>query len=233
MSKSRTSAPSDAQQSSSSIHRENSSHAPLNPSRLWQSHGPGSFPDDRDSILSQDPAESFTDEPAFSPRTQPVEFGDDGIHPQLPNIASPVEDEADTHVRGILEEPSEEADAHTLLLESYDQGPGCGSNKCNHGTLSPRPTTHRSTMSFDSQFDFRKRSQGGTEEGSGNNDNSTHGPKQSTIAGRLFRARPAATRMSTTQFLAKEHGIKSTRLMYVAFSYSFLVAVEFRSITNS
>ena len=232
MSKSRTSASSGTQASSPSMHRENSSRAPLNPSRLWQSHGPGSSLDDETSLLSQDPAESFTDEPAFSPRTQPVEFGDDGIHPQLPHIASPVEDEADTHIRGVLEEPSEEAHAHTLLMESYDQEPGCGSKICNHGTFSPRPTTQRSIKSSDGQFDFRRRHQGGTEEGTGDN-NSMQGPKQLTIAGRLFGARSAVSRMSTTQFLAKKHGIKSTRLMYVAFSCSFFIVVEYKSITSN
>ena len=233
MSKSRISTPSDTEPSSSSMHREISSHAPLTPSRLWQSFGPGTSPTDESSTLSQNPPDSSTDEPTLSPRTQPLEFGDDGIHPHISHIASPVGHEADTHVRGILEEPSEEPDAHTLLMESYDQGPGCGSKKCNHGTLSPRPTTQRSTMSFDSQFDFRKRRQGDTEEEAGHNDNSMQGSKQPTIAGRLFGGRPAASRMSTTQFLAKKHGIKSTRLMYVAFSCSFCVVVEYKFITSN
>ncbi|MCJ1245746.1 hypothetical protein MMC30_002950 [Trapelia coarctata] len=203
----------------SSVHRDAGSHAPFSPSRLWQSHEPGSSsPEDNKSGLWTDSAETGAEDPIYSPRTNPVEFDNDGIHPLLPNNAAPLEDSADTHMEGALEEPSNyEADAHTALLESYNQSPACGNKHCNHGTFSPRPEMHRKAMSYDSQFDFGSRQAGNLAASpTGDESNSARGIFGAAVAEGMF-GRNSAKKMSTTQWLAKRHGVKDTRLMYLSY----------------
>jgi len=159
----------------------------------------------------------------YSPGTNPVEFQDDGIHPLLPSSAAPLEDSAGTHMEGALEEPEEyEADAHTSLLESYNQGSACGNKRCNHGTFSPRPEMHRKAMSYDSQFDFGSRQESIVESTASDNGNPQRGIFRAAVVEGIL-GRSSAKKMSTTQLLAKRHGVKDTRLMYVVL---YLVAIS-------
>ena len=209
----------------SSTYRDTGGHAPLTPSRLWQSHGPGSSPEDHTSTHSQDCRESSTDEPGYSPRTNPVSFEEDGIHPLLPNRAIPIEDSADAQVEGALEEPPiEEVDERTRLLESYNRGPGCGADPCTHGTLSPRPASPNSPASVDSQYQFGKRHNISTAHnhergGSGSSRGYSYNGLLS-VEGLLGRGNNTK-KMSTTQLLAKRAGVKSTRMMYVALVFVY------------
>ena len=204
----------------SSTYRDIGGHAPLTPSRLWQSHGPGSSPKDLTSSHHQGYSSSSSSEPIYSPRTYPVSFEEDGIHPLLPGRAPPAEDSADTQVEGALEEPSnEESDENTRLLESYNRGPGCGTEPCNHGTFSPRPI---SPKSLNPQYKFGERhdkSSGHDRERNG------YGTGRDYIGllsvdGLLGRVNNPK-KMSTTQLLAKRAGVKSTRMMYVGFIFNY------------
>ena len=157
------------------------------------------------------------EEPVYSPRTNPVEFEDDRIHPLLPSNAAPLEDSADTYMEGALEEHSEyEPDAHTSLLHSYNQGSACGKKRCNHGTFSPRPEMHRKAMSYDSQFDFGSRQESIAKDTAVDNSNPGRGIFGAAVAEGTFGMN-STKKMSTTQWLAKRHGVKDTRLMYVVF----------------
>ena len=204
----------------SSTYRDAGGHAPLTPSRLWQSHGPGSSPEDHTSTHSQDFSESSSDEPGYSPRTHPVSFEADGIYPLLPHRALSVEDLADTQVEGALEEPPvEEVDENTRLLESYNRGPGCGTDPCTHGTFSPRPASPSSLASVDPKYKFGERHNISTaqsyERGSSSVSRGYPYNGLLSVDGLLGRGNNTK-KLSTTQLLARRAGVKSTRMMYVA-----------------
>jgi hypothetical protein len=101
----------------------------------------------------------------------------------------------------------EEASAYTHLLSrrrSSHAHPG----PCDHGTFSPRPGTRQSSGSCSSsKLNFRDTFGGNVGElGSGSG------------LGRLVEARLTGGKhgkMSTTQWLAKRHGLKNTKSMYV------------------
>ena len=113
------------------------------------------------------------------------------------------------------EEPSEyEGDASTSLLESYNQGSTCGNKRCNHGTFSPRPKPHREVKSYDSQSNLRNRQEYIVEGTASDNGSPQGGTDGAAVVGAV-RGRTSAKKISTTQWLAKRHGVKDTRLMYV------------------
>ncbi|MCJ1319132.1 hypothetical protein MMC15_004465 [Xylographa vitiligo] len=205
----------------SSTYRDAGGHAPLTPSRLWQSHGPGSSPEDHTSTRSQDFSESSSDEPGYSPRTHPVSFEADGIYPLLPHRALSVEDLADTQVEGALEEPPvEEVDENTRLLESYNRGPGCGTDPCTHGTFSPRPASPSSLASVDPKYKFGERHNISTaqsyERGSSSVSRGYPYNGLLSVDGLLGRGNNTK-KLSTTQLLARRAGVKSTRMMYLSY----------------
>ena len=204
------------QSPASSTHRD--SHAPLTPSRLWQSHEPGSSPEDNRLSTSPNQLDQEDDELRYSPQNHPVDFEDDGIYPLLPNSAPPLDNSQDTPVEGDLDEPSaHNADARTRLLDSYNRPPGCGNAKCDHGTFSPRPLTHRSTISYDSQYNFGGRYEGSMGNGIAGSSSNTRGILGDAVAEGLFGA--GSKRMSTTKWLAQRHGVKNSRRMYVILAH--------------
>ncbi|MCJ1288021.1 hypothetical protein MMC26_007374 [Xylographa opegraphella] len=212
----------------SSTYQDAGGHAPLTPSRLWQSHGPGGSPEDHASIQSQDYSESSTDGPGYSPRTNPVSFEEDGIHPLLPSRALPVKNLPDAAVEGALEEPpSEEANENTRLLESYNRGPGCGNDPCTHGTFSPRPASLRRPASVDPQYKFGERhdrSTAQTHERGGTSISRSYSYNGLLSVDGLLGRGNTTKKMSTTQILAKRAGVKNTRMMYVALMTYMVVA---------
>lgn len=173
------------------------------------------------SGLWGDSATVGTEDPMYSPGMNPVEFEDDGIHSLLLRRAAPLEGSADVHAEGALEEPSEyhEADAHTRLLESYNQGPACGNKRCDHGTFSPRSDTRRRAMNYDSQFDFGSTQESIVEGIASDNRNPQRGMFGAAVVEGIFGTN-SVKKMRTTKWLAKRHGVKDTRLMYVVFYLS-------------
>ena len=193
---------------SSSVTRD-VTHAPTTPSRLWQSHEPGSSPEDR---RAAPPSRDATDDDEhYSPHAHPIHFETDGIHPRLSEAAPTAEDQKNTHVEAeIVEQDAFEShpDAHVRLLDSYNKHPACGHLDCEHGALSPRPRTHRSTMSWDDQYHFGGRPPANAEDGRAGN----VGGIGAAISERLLNG---GKRMSTTQWLAQRHGVKNQKQMYV------------------
>ncbi|MCJ1479134.1 hypothetical protein MMC13_007818 [Lambiella insularis] len=200
--------PSQPSSAASSTFHDVGGHAPLTPSRLWQSHGPGTSPDDHMSTLSQGSGDMSKDASTYSPRTHPVSFEENGIHPLPPSHTAPVEDSADANVEGRAAETTEEpADENIRLLESYHRAPGCGDSDCGHGTFSPRPKIRPTMLSFGGTYD------GGIASGTANvrrylNSLSTEGP---------FGGGNNSKKMSTTQLLVKKHGVKNTWWMYLSY----------------
>lgn len=201
----------------SSIQRDGGNHAPLTPSRLWQSHEPGTSPEDR----RIDSSPSITEQTSYSPVAPIVDIEDDGVHPTVTSYASSARDFADTEIQGGIDEPSDhDIDAHTRLLETYNRAPGCGARNCNHGTFSPRPSTRRSA---NSEYSFGGRYDGGIGNGVGASSSSSYGVFGDTVMTGLFGAKKGGGRqMSTTQWLVETHGVKNLRAMYVDLMFNVL-----------
>lgn len=178
-------------------------YAPTNPSRLRTSIVPdnSSPPDDTERAgfgSSENPVEKRLSVPYFL-----VE----GINPGDPEPASAAENDASAQAEPRFSSPPLLSERNRLLTsDNWDAASGCGSINCKHGTFSPRPGSPRSYGS-DSINGFADRyvSRQGTsysETGDASN-------------------RPLADgdgrHMSTTQWLAKKHGIKMSRLMYLSY----------------
>ena len=198
----------------SSLHRDGGNHAPLTPSRLWQSHEPGTSPEDR--RIGSPPGS--TEQTTSSPSAHTLEIDDDGVHPTVTAYASSAGDSADTEIQGGINEPSDHGiDAHTKLLKTYDRAPGYGAQSCNHGTFSPRPGIRRSEYSFGGRYD------GGIGNGPGESSNRSYGILgDAVMTGFLGAKKDGERQMSTMQWLAKTHGIKNPRAMYVDLMFKVL-----------
>ena len=122
----------------------------------------------------------------------------------------------------IAREP--EADLRTRLLthRTWDQASACGSDSCNHGTLSPRPPTRGSVRTYGSV------NSDSVEDPYGDNhyahapieDSPTFDSMGAAIAAGLLRS--GTSKISTTAYLARMHGVKNRRLMFLAYYFPFL-----------
>jgi len=184
-------------------------HAPLNPSQLRMSHEPGTSPEHSKSAAQ-------SDDEHHSPFSQDPHVEGDTIRPAASEPTSPYTGPAHIAVEGGITEPSsQDVDARTRLLQSYNDHPGCGLKSCNHGTFSPRPTVRRSYFSHDSQSGRR-----GSYARGGSVDGTTSVPDGASgdAAGDWTLGGGKGKRLSTTQWLAKRHGVKNPRRMYVRLS---------------
>ncbi|KAF2719304.1 hypothetical protein K431DRAFT_273036 [Polychaeton citri CBS 116435] len=119
-------------------------------------------------------------------------------------------------------------DARTALLKDQkkykvNEEHGCGEENCTHGTFSPRPKFNRrgygsfATMnSEDSEEGLGGRYAGGLGDGVGNSGDNAHGLLGDAVTDSLLGPREG-NKMSTTQWLARRHGVKNTRLMYLLY----------------
>lgn len=187
-------------------------HAPLNPSGL------------RRSIVASTSPDTAVTRQGNSRGKQPsiVETGKDET-----GIQATSAEDANTGVYKSeqLTEPPQwqgnELSARTRLLgdDHWDAASGCGSENCAHGTFSPRPLSPRqgSYMSYGS-FDSSAISHkgfGGTYEG-GNTDGEDVDPSHSLLGDAIadgVMGGGHGPKMSTTEWLAKKHGVRSRRMM--------------------
>lgn len=189
-------------------------HLPSVPSALRQAHMPPPSPDDRRGIWRQDAPE----------------FERDGIHPHV-HLTPPAESESlETGVRGEIEEPAEAPTVHSRLLDlehRYHLPHNCGQYKCNHGAFSPRPRYQRGYGSIASNYggparesDNRSLNEYGGPTPGGSDDIETRSYRGDFVDGTLGERVTAgllgkSSKTKTTNWLAKENGVKSTRWMYV------------------
>ncbi|KAK5285526.1 hypothetical protein LTR16_004554 [Cryomyces antarcticus] len=203
--------------SSSISYPKGQQHAPLNPSHLRESHMPPSSPENR-TVMTGSLEEGSRD---TSTSTHHPKVDSQGIHPTASGHVSPTTEATPVQTDGTIEDPIDYG-VRTRLLgqQHWDSGSGCGSDNCAHGTFSPRPQTHRSygsTATFDG---FGGKYGGGIGEAvgsSGDNGHSGFGD----VAANAMLGEGQGHRMSTTQYLAKRHGIKNTRLMYIVYYFPF------------
>ncbi len=158
---------------------------------------------------------------ARSKSNEEVGYGDRSILPlpaitmdeNTPLIASPevVFNENGADVQGQIDEPSSETyNAQTSLLGNYHHSRICGRTNCNHGTFSPRAASFDSGRSTDTSF-------GGRYADEIADDGSIQDPIRGLFGPAVIDSLTNSKSLSTTQWLARRHGIKSERWMY--FSY--------------
>jgi len=178
------------------------SYASLNPSQLRISHEPGTSPEHRTSAAQSADGDLHVE--------------DDTTRPVASEPTSPFTGPAHMAAEGGITEPSsQDVDAHTRLLQSYNDHPNCGLKSCNHGTFSPRPTMRRSYFSYDGQSGIAGsygRGAGDSVDGGSSGANGASGD----TAGDWTLGGGKGKRMSTTQVLARRHGVKNPRRMYVS-----------------
>lgn len=155
-------------------------------------------------------------------RRAPEYFAENGIYPEVDG-ASVGSDVSATQQQGAIEEP--EPNARTALLNEANKynisthHTHCGEDNCSHGNFSPRPRYVRGYGSFATQSEFSQDGYGGRyPEGLGNgvgqSGDNAHGVLGDAVTDGLMGARDG-NKMSTTQWLARRHGVKNSRIMYV------------------
>ncbi len=175
---------------------------------------------------------SSPEEQFHTPRAEPTlpDVEEDGMHPTTQDWASVSSEPSVTKVQGEIEAPAEQPDARSKLLgHKYHVPHKCGQYNCNHGTFSPRPRYARGYGSIASSYDGP----------AGDSDNRSQdgygGPLPAEPADmdhRTYRGDfvegslgPAVTvgllgksgKRSTTHWLARRHGVKHERWMYLLY----------------
>lgn len=186
-------------------------HAPHNPSQLREVHIPSGSPSPDDTMHRRPPLEEDL-QPSSSSASHGLGFSTDGIEPAADQASvHSNEDNAAPDLSGGIFETDLENAVRTRLLDhkDWDAASGCGSENCNHGTLSPRPWTQRSYGTIDSSmpsFPGAGREAQPVDE--------THALLGDAFADGVLGG-GHGQKLSTTQYLAKRHGIAHPRTMYV------------------
>ncbi len=198
-------------------------YAPLNPSQLRMSHEPGASPGSFRSLQQSEDGQ-------ISPFSHEVHVDEEGIRRLGSKQTFPFAESLAARIEGSLDEsPSHEADAHSHLLQACNEAPACGLKTCNHGTFSPRPTMRRSYVGYESQSLFG----GGYGQVLGDLDGASRGASYGTsgdVSGGWTPEGRTGKKMSTTQWLAKRHGVKNPRTMYVRVSNSIHLEMNIQEI---
>ncbi|KAF2870696.1 sulfate transporter family-domain-containing protein [Massariosphaeria phaeospora] len=217
-----SSEPSHSRNSSNASARHNT-HAPTTPTRLRTVQVPSEGSASPDETMHRPSFYDDTAQASSSSQHHDLEFSTDGIHPAYDQTSaySNNENVPPRHQGAISEGISEvdmEPTARTRLLshQNRDATAGHGSTDCNQGTHSPRPWLHRRYGSFNSQIEFDARFTGGLRSPVGEPADETHALLGDAVADGVLGG-AGGQKMSTTTFLAKEHGIKNHRLMYLAY----------------
>ena len=192
-------------------------HAPAVPSQLREVYVPSETSNSPEDTMH--PHWRRDDEPEASSSTHhhDLEFSTDGIQPapDHASVHSNEENASPEHLGGILEIDLEPTVRSRLLnQQNWDAGSGCGSENCNHGTMSPRPWSARSygTMSSGtSRAGFGGRYPGGMGP-TGESADATHALLGDTFADGVMGG-GNGQKKSTTKYLAERHGIRNQRLM--------------------
>lgn len=203
----------------SSIGRKD--HAPHHPSGLRQSARPG---ESSSPESSRGGAVSSREHTGKRPNVPGEEVGihsPDGYGERARAEEDFSEYNEETH--SLWSGQTNEPNAHTRLLgdHNWDSGHGCGDDNCRHGSFSIRPTSPRqgSLKSYNTfRTDLSDEGFGGPfpeGTGSGIDDAAdvTHGILGDTIADELLGGGDG-NKTSTTNHLARRHGIRARRKMY-------------------
>ena len=213
-------------------------HLPTAPSALRQAELPPPSPDDRFHRPRHEDHDAHR--AAHGPDIADIER--DGIHPHVHDFAAAGAEASDARVSGEIDEPVEAPTVRSRLLEyrhRYLLPHNCGQYNCNHGAFSPRPRYRKTYDSISSSFTGRHA------------EDDTHSMQSYDEYGGMTPAEPAdgdggsyqtaflqrslgdavtdgllgkPSKKSKTHWLARRHGVKSERWMYVGICTNSLLA---------
>lgn len=157
---------------------------------------------------------------AFGKRPSVPEVEHQGIGPTLDGHARAEENHFPHHADPSFWGGEPNIRSRLLGQDNWDAASGCGSDNCGHGTFSPRPLspTHsfRTYGSFSSQISqngFGGPYPEGEGPSYGESADPTHGLLGDTVADGVLGGGNGHN-MSTTDYLAKRHGVKNRRKMF-------------------
>ncbi|KAF2762272.1 high affinity sulfate transporter 1 [Pseudovirgaria hyperparasitica] len=189
-------------------------HAPLNPSNLRESRLPSTSPESRMTIPGTAAERGETSS------ARDFETGEGRASPGAAKPAETSTTQEGRSVEGTLSSSFEQAvRARLVHQKDSDHGRGAETEGSQHGTFSPRPETSRSYGSFHSGIirdGFGGKYPGGMGDGAGDNQSETSALLGDAIVDGVLGA-PAGMKTSTTNYLARRHGIRNRRFMYLAY----------------
>ncbi|TVY33897.1 putative sulfate transporter [Lachnellula subtilissima] len=202
---------------SSVISQSAQQHVPQIPSSLREAHTLSRSPEEIGQGSGTDTAPSSSNP---SPNTYPT-------HPDTDPAADDAVD-AEHNGVGIANFGSRVASETTALLkrpfELVVSSPHAG--PCNHGTFSPRLESRpESVMSGHSGYGFGGSVPRNTRETSGSS-SSMFGSFLENVGMKTGSGSSNKKKMSTTSYLAEQHGIKNTRTMYFAYYIPFFAWIR-------
>ncbi|EON69209.1 hypothetical protein W97_08468 [Coniosporium apollinis CBS 100218] len=192
-------------------------YAPINPSQLREAHSFSSPPED---VMSRPHVRPDSEDgPLPEHHLHAIDEGAAAASSRL-STSSKRSDKGKGRERASSDTDTV-PNARTRLLNhaNWDRESGCGKDDCAHGTFSPRPNTLRSYGSTQSSFSlsgFGGRYSGALGGGPNNSMDPTHADVGDSFADSDLGG-DRGKQMSTTEWLAKQHGIKNRRLMYLAY----------------
>ncbi|TVY92165.1 putative sulfate transporter [Lachnellula willkommii] len=183
---------------SSVISQSGQQHVPQTPSNLREAHTLSRSPEEIEQGSGADTAPSSSNP---SPNTDPA--ADDAVDAEHNGVGiADIGSRGASETTALLLKPSE------LVASSPHAGP------CNHGTFSPRLESRpESAMSGHSGYWFGREVPRNTRETSGSS-SSMFGSFLDSIG---IRNGSGSNSMSTTSYLAEQHGIKNKKIMYMAY----------------
>ena len=204
-------------------------HTPLNPSALRQSHVPSEAAGSHSTTPADDDAADEDDGNEAGTGDAGPKIIDEGILPSA-EASTPAQPQiVEQHAEIPVSHP-EDAELRTRLMspDNWDIASGCGSENCQHGTLSPRPMSPvggsiRSYGSFMPQ-QFSENGYAGryppAERRYSEGSEAAHPLLGDAIADGVLGGR-TSDRTSTTHLLAKRNGFRSERKMYLLYYIPF------------
>lgn len=186
-------------------------HIPIVPSQLRNVQVPSEASSPEDSFKQQRPDA----EAGAEPEEGRLEISATGIEPST-DAASVHSNNANikSHDTGFHIDLESTVRSRLLNHQNWDAASGCGDADCNHGATSPRPWSHRSYGSMMDTGGFGGRYPDSVNGRTGEPADATHALLGDAVTDGLLGGGKGPKR-STTMHLAKTHGVKHTKMMYV------------------
>lgn len=189
-------------------------HTPAIPSQLREVYAPSDRSSSPEETMHNRSNRENEPRPSSSPSQPGLDVTNDGIRPAPDHTSVHSNDEnAPPQLRGTLDLDLEST-VRTRLLnhKNWDAASGCGSENCEHGTLSPRPYSPKDYGSINSDAGFGGRYPGSLDAHTGEPSDVTHALLGDAVADGVLGG-GGGQKMSTTRYLAERHGVRHRRMM--------------------
>lgn len=189
-------------------------HAPPNPSQLREVYVPSEGSASPENTMHSRPLDGRHGEPhAASSAQHGLDISSAGIQPEADHASVHSNPENERGILGVDLEPT--VRSRLLNHQNWDASSCCEGEHCTHGTMSPRPCSQRSYGTVDSSS---RAAFGGPYPGASppaESVDTAHALLGDTFTVGLMPGGLGKNgkKVSTTKYLADQHGIKNQRLM--------------------